>query len=145
MFLQPNQQLPHVLSRTSKKSSSSGGNTLGFPAAKTHLPTEQHPHSSCSYFSSFPSMHHPYLHWEAKLQRLLVIIIQLPSRYTGLNHQLFLALLPSQLELDEEEPPPLPALHPSPLGFPQCRACSDPQCRDQSISLLRPAALSDCG
>lgn len=59
-------------------------------------------------------MHHPYLHREAKLQRLLVIIIQLPSRYPGLNHQLFLALLPSQLELDEEEPPLLPSLHPGP-------------------------------
>lgn len=121
MFLQPKQQLPHVLSRTSKKSSSNGGNVLGFPArnsVKTRLPTELHPNSSCSYFSSFSSMHHPYLHREAKLQRLLVIIIQLPSRYTGLNHQLFLALLPSQLEMDEEEPPLLPTLHPSPLGFP---------------------------
>ena len=146
MFLQPKQQLPRVLGRTGKKSSSSGGNALGFPArnSETRLPTELHPNPSFSYFF-FPSMHHPYLHWEAKLQRLLVIIIQLPSRYTGLNHQLFLALLPSQLELDEEEPPLLPALHPSPLGFPRCRARSDLQRQDQPISLLRPAALIDCG
>lgn len=143
MFLQPKQQLPHVLGRTSNTSSSSRGNALGFPArnsAKTRLLMELYPNPSFSYFSFFPSMHHPYLHWEAKLQRLLVIIIQLPSRYTGLNHQLFLALLPSQLELDEEEPPLLPTLHPSPLGFPQC-----PQCWDQPISRPRPAALIDYG
>lgn len=90
-------------------------------------------------------MHHPYLHWEAELQRLLVIITRLPSRYTGLNHQLFLALLPSQLELDEEEPPLLPVLQPSPLISLQCCAHSDPQCQDELISLLKPAALIDCG
>lgn len=129
MFLQP----PRVLGRTSKKSSSSGGNALGFPArnsAKIRLPMELHPNLGFSYFSFFPSVHHPYLHREAKLQRLLVIIIQLPSRYTGLNHQLFLALLPSQLELDEEEPPLLPAHHPSAFSSPWCRAHADLQLQD---------------
>lgn len=60
MFLQPKQH--HILSRTSEKSSSNRGNALGFPArnsAKPRLPTELHPDPSCSYFSSFPSMHHP--------------------------------------------------------------------------------------
>lgn len=106
---------------------------------------ELHPSPSCSYFSSFSSMHHPYLHWEAKLQRLLVIITQLPSRYPGLNHQIFLALLPSQLELDEEEPPLLPALLSKPLGFPWCCAHPDPQHQDWPIALPRPAAPTDHG
>lgn len=79
------------------------------------LPVEPNPEPCSLCFSSFPSMHHPYLLWEAKLQRLLVIIIQLPSRYPGLNHPLFLALLPSQLELGEEEPPPSPHPIPAPL------------------------------
>lgn len=126
MFLQPGEHLPHVLGRTSKKSSSSGENKLGRELGKDLCPHEAASQSQLLSFF-FPSMHHPYLHREAKLQRLLVIIIQLPSRYTGLNHQLFLALLPSQLELDEE-PPLLPALHPSPLGFPRCHAHSNLQC-----------------
>lgn len=113
MFPQPKQRLPCVLSLSREKSSSGRGNKLGF-RQRLALPTELNPGPGSSYFSSFPSMHHPYLHREAKLQRLLVIIIQLPSRYPGLNHRLFLALLPSQLELDEEEPPLLPSLHPGP-------------------------------
>lgn len=106
---------------------------------------ELHPNPSCSYFSSFSSMHHPYLHWEAKLQRLLVIITQLPSRYPGLNHQIFLALLPSQPELDEEEPPLRPVLLSSPFGFPRRCAHPDPQHQDWPITLPRPAAPTDRG
>lgn len=108
-------------------------------------PMELHPNPSCSYFSSFSSMHHPYLHWEAKLQRLLVIITQLPSRYPGLNHQIFLALLPSQPELDEEEPPLHPALLSSPFGFPWCCAHPDPWDPDWPIALPRPAAPTGHG
>lgn len=120
MFLQSKQQLPLVWAGPVLKEQLQWRQRTGLSSkdlGKDLPPMELHPNPSCSYSSSFSSMHHPYLHWEAKLQRLLVIITQLPSRYPGLNHQIFLALLPSQPELDEEEPPLHPVLPSSPFGF----------------------------